>query len=787
MTALRQAAGGVNLEQLLFESNPDCVKILDLDGRFLAMNQHGQHILSVCDFSAIKGELWEAVWPQESRPLIAASIAEARNGRVARFEAHGLAPNGISEWWDVTVAPILGDHGKPVSILAIARDITGRKQAEDELRLAGERAELSRTIAEAHRAQLHALLEAAPVGIGYADSSGRLVLFNSANRMLWGDGLSQANGADQLLNWKGWWADGSARHGEPIQPSDWALARALRGEHVQNDIVSIEPFNAAGTRKTVLLRATPVRDLAGSVVGAVVALMDISNQVRVEAELRESEAKFRTITNALPQMVWSTQPDGYHDYYNKQWYEFTGVLQGSTDGDGWAGLFHPEDQPRAWEKWRHSLATGEDYAIEYRLRHRTGEYRWVLGRALPVHDDAGRIIRWMGTCTDIHEQKLAQVALEESEESLRQADRRKDEFLAMLAHELRNPLAPISTAAELLRLSLGDAKKVAKAADIIARQVRHMTDLVNDLLDVSRVTRGLVKLALQVLDIKDAVHAAMEQVRPLIEARKHTLSARLGGAPLWVRGDRTRLIQVIANLLNNAAKYTPPGGEIILEALADRNGVKVHVRDTGEGIEESLLPHIFDLFSQAHRSVDRTQGGLGIGLALVKSIATLHHGDIAAQSHGAGSGSTFTLTLPAASVAAQREDMALPRPAILRTVPLHVVVVDDNIDAAMTLASLIEAHGHRAATFHTGEALLAQADEMKADIYLLDIGLPGMNGYELARRLRQRSTAGTTRFYALTGYGQEHDRDESLAAGFNEHFVKPLRPEELQRLLTPMN
>jgi PAS domain S-box-containing protein len=548
---------------------------------------------------------------------------------------------------------------------------------------------------------------------------------------------------------------------------------------VRGDIIEIEPFGHPGLRKSVLLQASPVRDDHGRITGAVVAQMDISTRVRAEAELRQSEAKFRTITEAMPQMVWSTLPDGYHDYYNRQWYEFTGVPAGSTDGAGWAGVFHPQDQPRAWERWLHSLATGDDYEVEYRLRHHSGEYRWVLGRALPVRDAKGRITRWMGTCTDIHAHKLAQNALERSEEALRLADRRKDEFLAMLAHELRNPLAPISTAAELLRRSLSDASRVERASAIISRQVSHMTDLVNDLLDVSRVTRGLIKLNVERVDMNDAIREAVEQVRPLIDAREHALNLELSPGPLYVRGDRTRLIQVVSNLLNNAAKYTRPGGSIEVDAWAHDGKVGVAVRDTGEGIAAGLLPHIFELFTQAERNPDRSQGGLGIGLALVRRLVTLHDGQISADSDGPGRGSTFTLTLPrvpgpAAQVHAPARAAKAPSRAGHR-----IVVVDDNEDAAQTLAILLESVGHQVATFGSGEALLQVLEETPADVYILDIGLPGMTGLELGRRVRNAPCCREARIFALSGYGQEQDRAASKASGFDRHFVKPVDPLQL--------
>jgi len=382
-----------------------------------------------------------------------------------------------------------------------------------------------------------------------------------------------------------------------------------------------------------------LRDAQGAVHSILAHGVDQTERKQAEATLRESEAKFRTIANAMPQVVWSARPDGAHDYFNQQWYDFTGLPEGSTDGDGWSEVFHPDDRPLAWALWRHSLATGELYENQSRLRHHSGQYRWALARALPVRDDKGCITRWMGTCTDIHDQKLA-------EDELRQANRHKDEFLAMLAHELRNPLAPISTAAHLLALSAGNETVVREVSAIISRQVAHMTELVDDLLDISRVTRGLVDLHIETIDLKAVVANALEQARPLIDSRGHALVLRLQQAPAFVAGDKTRLVQALANLLNNAAKYTPKGGQIVLELEVHQGQVRLSVSDNGSGIASELLPHIFELFTQAERTPDRSQGGLGMGLALVKHIVALHGGTVEARSEGLGQGSVFMVTLP---------------------------------------------------------------------------------------------------------------------------------------------
>ena len=297
-------------------------------------------------------------------------------------------------------------------------DVTEHKRAEDELRISRQRALEAMRAAETERRRLDALLDAAPVGIVMVDAERRPVRANRENRRIWGECPAALN-LPESAERKGWWSDGTERQGTQIHADEWVLVRALNGEKAPRDIVEIEPFDAPGERRNILISGAPVHDADGKIIGSVAAQMDITDRVRTEKALRESEAMFRTMTNAMPQIVWSTRPDGYHDYFNDQWYEFAGVSEGSTDGDAWIALFHPDDRERTEKIWRHSLETGEPYEIEYRIRHRSGQYRWTLGRALPVRDDKGKILRWMGTCTDIHEKKMIEDALRQSEQKFR--------------------------------------------------------------------------------------------------------------------------------------------------------------------------------------------------------------------------------------------------------------------------------------------------------------------------------------------------------------------------------
>jgi PAS domain S-box-containing protein len=428
------------------------------------------------------------------------------------------------------------------------------------------------------------------------------------------------------------------------------------------------------------------------------------------------------------------------------------------------------------ELYRQVKATGIPDTRVYHQTFSNGHTMWSEITAYPTLD--GGLAAFF---RDITQQK-------QLEQSLREADRRKDEFLAMLAHELRNPLAPIKAAAEIMELVQLDEARLKQTSQVISRQVNHMTGLVDDLLDVSRVTRGLVIINKTPQDLKTIVSNAVEQVRPIIEAQRHHLSIDLSAEPALVSGDQKRLVQILTNLLNNAAKYTPSGGDIQLRMEVQADKVLLHVRDTGIGITNQLQPHIFDLFAQAERSADRSQGGLGIGLALVKSLAELHGGTVACFSEGLGKGSCFTVCLPRlveqGSRTSQRQGSRDLHQAKKR---LRILVVDDNTDAAQMLKILLEALGHDVLVEHDSRRALERARVEVPDVGVLDIGLPDMNGNELARHLRAQPETAHTTLIAVTGYGQEQDRKIALAAGFNHYLVKPVDTARLTSLLNELD
>jgi PAS domain S-box-containing protein len=596
------------------------------------------------------------------------------------------------------------------------------------------------------------------------DLEHRFTYANAVLLQMWGRTFEEAVGKTCWeLGYEPWHA---AMHDREIEQVK-ATKAPIRGE---------VPFNGTFGRRIYDYIFVPILGPDGEVEAIAGTTRDVTERKRFEEELKGSELRFRTITNAMPQMVWTALPDGTIDYHNERFYDFVGLPAGAAEGRTWAeDMLHPEDQERGRARWARSVATGEPYESTYRLRHHSGEYRWILARALALRNESGEIVKWLGTDTDIHEAKL-------TEEALQAANHRKDEFLAMLAHELRNPLAPISAAAQVLRLAPNNADKVRQYSEVISRQVSHMTTLVNDLLDVSRVTRGMVQLEKAPVDVKLVVTSAAEQVHSLVEAGRHTLVLQLGSAPASVLGDRARLIQVTANLLGNAAKYTPAGGHITLSLEVSHGVVRIAVSDNGNGIEPALLPHVFDLFVQGKRTPDRAQGGLGLGLALVKNIVAMHGGQVGVHSDGPGRGSTFTVELPAA---AQLPRPAAPPPPALAASgrALRIMLVDDNVDAAATLSALLDAAGHRVQTINDPRDALGAALAGPPDVFILDIGMPLIDGHELARQLRAQPAFSGALYVALTGYGQSSDRESSRQAGFDRHFVKPV---EAARLLAAL-
>jgi PAS domain S-box-containing protein len=430
-------------------------------------------------------------------------------------------------------------------------------------------------------------------------------------------------------------------------------------------------------------------------------------------------------------------------------------------------LIHAEDRQQWWERLQASLS-GDTYYDEVRIVRPDGAVRWLESRGRMIRDLSGESQRLVGVSLDITERKS-------TEEALRLADRRKDEFMAMLAHELRNPLAAMSNALRLRRRGSLAAQDGAWAEEILERQMGLLGRLVDDLLDVARITRGRIELKKELVQLSELAKRAVDAARPQMDRAHHQLTVSLPSAALWVEGDPARLEQVLVNLLTNAAKYTKEGGQVGLTVSREGQQAVIAIKDTGIGLSADMLPRVFDMFAQAEQGLDRAQGGLGIGLTLVRSLVEMHGGTVAATSPGPALGSEFTVRLPLVEAPRQFTAVKNPAPAAVR--PQRILIVDDNHDAATTLAFLLKASGHKTEIAFEGTQALDKATAFEPTVALLDIGLPGMDGYQLAACLKEAYPG--LCLVALSGYGQADDRARAKEAGFNAHFIKPVMIDDL--------
>jgi len=519
----------------------------------------------------------------------------------------------------------------------------------------------------------------------------------------------------------------------------------------------------------------PEFDHTGRVAGFIGTVLDITEHKGTERELRESEAHFHGLADAMPHLVWTARPDGSVDYYNSRAQQYESITACENSSWEWRPIVHEDDLQRTVDAWESSVRSGEIYECEHRLRLSDGSFRWHLSRGVPLKNDAGEVIKWFGTATDVHD-------LRKTEQELRENDRRKDEFLAMLSHELRNPLAPIRNAIQAIKRIGPPEPQLQQLSDIIGRQVTHMARLVDDLLDVSRITQNKITLRKERLELMTVVGRAVEASRPLIDAHSHRLTVLLPPDPVRVEGDMTRLAQVISNLLSNAAKYTEEGGNIWLTAEVSGGEVVLKVNDDGVGIPAHILPHVFDLFTQAERSLDRSDGGLGIGLTLVRHLVELHGGRVEAHSEGLGKGSEFVVRLPKADGVKSKIETVAPA-AVTTANCCRILVVDDNMDAGESMVTLLKLDGHDVRVTFDGLAAVESARDFRPQVVLLDIGLPGMDGYEVARRLRSHDETKDTCLIAVTGYGRIEDRERTFASGFDYHLTKPVDPGDVEEII----
>ena len=717
-------------------------------------------------WEAERGMGWTAAIHPDDRPAAMRSWRDAVRGRRELRQEHRVRrADGEWRWMASRGVPLLDAHGEIYEWIGTLVDVTDRHLADAALARSEER--------------YRTLIASAASIVWSAAADGGTVPDSTPAA-----GWEEFTGVPAEQSRGDRWLAQIHPEDRPDATDAWTKALASgKPLHMEYRLRRHD-----GEWRQVSVRGFPLRGPDGTVREWIGTISDIHERRAAEEALRESEARRRFALEAAEIGEWELDLSGgqaERSLRHDQIFGYPDRLPEWTY-ERFLEHVHPEDHADVDDGFRHALATAGAWDFECRIRRADGAERWVWGYGAHRLDESGRPTRMVGLMLDITARKQSEEALRAQTDALREADRRKDEFLAMLAHELRNPLASVGNAVSLLRTDASEEHR-AWAAGVLERQTAQLARLIDDLLDVSRITRGKIALRRECLSIAAALDHAAVSVRPLMQERGHELVCDYPRGSLWVEADPTRLEQIVLNVLSNAAKYTPPGGRIELRAARSGPDVTIDVRDNGLGLTAEQATSMFELFAQGERTAARTEGGLGIGLTVARKLAELHGGSVSAASEGAGRGSTFTVRLPAASapeVPPTSAPIAAPSPASPAS-PLRVLVVDDNEDTAHGLRRLLMRDKHEVRLAHDGPAALDAAREFSPQVVLLDIGLPGMDGYEVAARLRADAASGAAgaRIAAVSGYGQDEDRRRSQEAGFDRHFVKPLPLSDLRAFL----
>lgn len=765
-------------EQALLESRQFTRSVLDNlfafvgvvtpDGILIEANRPPLEAAGISASEVIGKNFWDCYWwsySTEVQAQVRDWCRQVARGDVVRCDVQVRMAGDTRVWIDFQLAPLRDADGHITHLIPSGMDVSGRREAEQTI---------NRQIRE-----MDALYATTPAGLFHFDAGLRFVRVNAWMAAINGRAIEEHIGrtVSEVL------------HPASASQVEGLLREILRtGEPVLG--LEIHGMSHAGAgERDWLASYYALRAADGEIVGVHGVVLDITERKQVEQDLRENEERFRSFADSIPQLAWIADAgsEGMIGWFNKVWLDFTGTTQEQMKGLGWESLNHPDHIDRVVQKFVHHVKHSLDWEDTFPLRGKDGRYRWFLSRMKCIRDDEGNVVQIFGTNTDITRERELEGELRQAAADLSEAHRRKDEFLATLAHELRNPLAPIRSGLQLMKLSGGQHETVEQARAMMERQLTHMVRLVDDLMDASRISQGKLELRRQPISLNAVLKSAVESSGALIEQKRHQLTVKLPAQPLLVDADLTRLAQVFQNLLNNAAKYSEQGGQIHLTVDSQGSDATVTIKDSGVGIATDQLPRIFEMFTQLDRSLDMSQGGLGIGLSLVKRLIDMHGGRVEARSGGLGQGSEFVVTLPLIDQSTHHGASGVDEAQSLSQSPLRILVVDDNRDGADSLSEMLGLMGNDTRTGYDGEQAVSIAGEYRPDVILLDIGLPKLNGYEACRRIRQQPWSKKIVLIAVTGWGQDKDRSRTHEAGFDHHLVKPVDPQELMSLLAGLD
>jgi PAS domain S-box-containing protein len=712
--------------------------------------------------NAFGGDTFLQLFHPDDRPGVAAHIAAAAHAaddEVREIEYRFKTADGRWLWCLSRETVFTRDEDGAVrQYIGTFLDLTARKEAEEALR--------------ASEQKFRTVFEQAAIGIGRVRfSDARWIDVNETFcRML---GYTQ----DEMLRTP--WPQ--ITHPDDVE-LDLVPFRSMAKGELDGYTLEKRFVHKQGHHVWARLTLSLVRDAQGRPDYEIAVIENVTDRRKAEEALEAERGRLHAVLRSLPVAVWIADENGTVIQTSEAAETLWGkaVLPFSIDEYGrYKGWWADTAQPIGPDEWalaravtQGEVSTGEVIDIE----RFDGTRGTILHNASPVYNSEGQIIGGVAVAQDITE-------LRQNEQALKESHRRKDEFLAMLGHELRNPLGPISTAAQILKKVGSEQPAVVRARDVIERQVSHMSRLIDDLLDVSRISSGRIELKREMVDLASLMRTFVQDYQPAIEDGGLRLELSLPEEPVWVLGDPARIQQIAGNLLNNAVKFTDPGGTIDMSLVVDRNHAQIIVRDTGIGMGVDVLERLFEPFSQSERSSDRARGGLGLGLALVKGLTELHGGSVTAHSSGPGQGSRLQVRLPLGTqTAARRPQLSVP--GTEQRTSHRILIIEDNVDAAEMLETLLSILGHQIHVAGSGAEGVRKAGELRPDVIICDIGLPGgMDGYAVARKLRRDARLSSTYLIAMTGYGQEEDRQRAKEAGFDHHITKPADPEALERLL----
>lgn len=747
----------------------------------------------------------EAIHPDDRESAIA-TFNQQRQGQTTSVEYRVIQPDGTIRWvWDRGF-PIFDQAGKVYRVAGVAEDITERKQAEQERLQLLQREQQARAEVELQRSYLHGLLMQAPAFICIHRGPEHVYEFvNARYQKLMGDRNLIGKSVHEAL------PDLEAQGFFDQLTEVYTTGKPYFGQEVRAHLQrSDRPLVEEGYFNLVY---QPMYGLNGSIEGVMAFIFEVTDHVlsRHQSELlakylrsqqkalKDSEERYRSLIEATTQIIWHTDSNGEMRSGQMRWCTFTGQTAADYQGLGWLDAVHPEDRSLTQEQWKWAIAHQEPYEVEHRLRRQDGEYRYMSVRAVPVFDQDGTIREWIGVHSDITERKQAEAEREQlltREQAARAeaeaASHTKDEFLSTLSHELRTPLNAMLGWTQLLRHRKFNESTTSRALETIERNTRSLAQLIDDVLDVSRIITGKLHLKVDTVDLPTIILATVEAVRPAAEAKNIQLKSSFVPSACLIWGDAKRLQQVIWNLVSNAIKFTPDGGRVTIDLVRCESYVRILVSDTGEGIHPSFLPHVFDRFRQADGSTTRAHGGLGLGLSIVRHLVELHGGRVQVFSPGKDQGSTFIVDLPDLSGLLRDKSLSGGSEQASQLVETHfqapsleglrILVVDDEADTRHLLVTVMEQYGAEAIAVDSATAALEIFPNFKPDVLVSDIGMPGEDGYSLMHKVRtlaSQQVGNVPAAVALTAYADQENQKEALQAGFQMHMSKPVSPSEL--------